>query len=55
MVAAGLALTAVEDDDGSDPTNGAISVCGAREGPEVCDGIEGSLPLDLAFGGNGVF
>ena len=56
MVAAGTALTAVEDEDGSEnPTGGTLSMCGARDGPEVYDGIEGSLPLDLALGGNGVF
>ena len=60
-MAAGTALTAVEDDDGSDdPTNGRLPKCGARDGPEVgdeigvCNVIEGSLPLDLAFGGKGV-
>ena len=55
MFAAGTALTADADDGSDNPKGRAISACGARVGPEVCDGIEGSLPLDLAFGGNGVF
>ena len=49
-MAAGLALTAVDEDDGSDgPTIEAT--CGALDGP----GIKGSLPLGFAFGGTGVF
>ena len=61
ILAAGTALTAVEDEDGSEnPTSGRLPMCGARDGPEVgneigvCNVIEGSLPLDLALGGKGV-
>ena len=60
-MAAGTALTAVEDEDGSEnPTSGRLPMCGARDGPKVgneigvCNVIEGSLPLDLALGGKGV-